>query len=201
MNSIIVLSGPSGCGKSTLIRKILHWRKDLTFSVSHTTREIRERETDGKDYHFISKETFERMIAEERFVEWAHVHGNYYGTSLGEVRSKSSGRDILILDIDVQGAKQIREKFPEAHLVFVAPPSMDELERRLLKREKEMNEHLKRRLEEAKNEMRQYLFYDYTLVNKDVNITAKVLNGIISSYRYRSFRQGFYIERILEETE
>ena len=182
-----------------MIRKILRWRKDLTFSVSHTTREIRARETDGKDYHFISKETFERMIEEEQFVEWALVHGNYYGTSIGEVRAKSSGRDILILDIDVQGAKQIKEKFPEAHLVFVAPPSMDELERRLLKREKEMNEHLRKRLEEAKNEMRQYTFYDYTLVNKDVNITAKVLNGIISAYRYRSFRQGFYVQRILED--
>lgn len=201
MNSIIVLSGPSGCGKSTLIRKILQWRKDLVFSISHTTRDIRDRETEGKDYYFISKEEFERMIAEERFVEWALVHGNYYGTSLDEVRSKSSGRDILILDIDVQGAKQIKDKFPEAHLVFVAPPSMEELERRLLKREKQMNDHLQKRLEEARNEMRQYSFYDYTLVNQDVNITAKVLNGIINAYRYRSFRQGRNIQRILQEAE
>lgn len=171
------------------------------FSISHTTRDIRDRETEGKDYYFISKEEFERMIAEERFVEWALVHGNYYGTSLDEVRSKSSGRDILILDIDVQGAKQIKDKFPEAHLVFVAPPSMEELERRLLKREKQMNDHLQKRLEEARNEMRQYSFYDYTLVNQDVNITAKVLNGIINAYRYRSFRQGRNIQRILQEAE
>ncbi len=199
MNSIIVISGPSGCGKSTLIRKILQWRKDLVFSVSHTTRQMRDREADGKDYHFISKPEFELMIKGNRFVEWALVHENYYGTSIDEIHSKSAGREILILDIDVQGAKQIRKKFPEAHLVFVAPPSMEELQRRLLKREKTLNDHLRRRLDEAKKEMREYLFYDYVLVNNDVDITARVLNGIINAYRYRSFRQGWLVERILKE--
>ncbi|HLP47160.1 MAG TPA: guanylate kinase, partial [Candidatus Kapabacteria bacterium] len=125
MNNLIVVSGPSGSGKSTLIRRLLQKHPELVFSTSHTTRSRREREIDGKDYHFVSTEEFRRMIESDEFVEWAQVYGNYYGTSYGEIESKTkeSQKTFLVLDIDVQGARNIKKKYPDALFVFIIPPT------------------------------------------------------------------------------
>ena len=118
---LIVISGPSGCGKTTLVKKMLSQREDLVFSISHTTRKKRNSEQHGLDYYFISSEEFERKIAEEAFAEWAKVHDAYYGTSREEIEERDKGKG-LILDVDIQGAKQLKSRYPEALLVFIFPP-------------------------------------------------------------------------------
>ena len=129
---LLILSSPSGAGKTTLTRKLLDCFGDLRFSVSHTTRKPRANEIDGRDYHFVDRATFERMVDDELFLEWAEVHGNLYGTTRGEIdRARAEGYRGMMFDIDYQGARQIRAALPEVIGVCILPPSMAELERRL----------------------------------------------------------------------
>ena len=165
MRNIIIISGPSGCGKSTLIHELLAEFPELLFSVSHTTRPMRKNEVPGEDYHFISAREFQKMIAGDQFVEWAEVHGHHYGTSWKEVRAKSGKGRTLVLDIDSQGARHIKRKFPEAMAIFVVPPTLAALKKRLLKRETRLNQDTRRRLRAALKELRAYRRYDYVIVN------------------------------------
>ena len=135
MHNIIIISGPSGCGKSTLIHGLLAEFPELHFSVSHTTRPMRNNEVSGKDYHFISERQFQKMLGSDQFVEWAEVHGHHYGTSLKEIRAKSCKSRTLVLDIDSQGARNIKHQFPEAMAIFVVPPTLTALKKRLLLRQ------------------------------------------------------------------
>jgi guanylate kinase len=128
--NIIVISGPSGSGKSTLINKLFDTFDNLTFSVSYTTRKIRKGETEGVNYHYVSEKSFKRMIEKDDFVEWAKVYSNYYGTAWKEIKEKSGKNNILILDIDIQGAKKIKERFSEALMVLISPPSFSELKKK-----------------------------------------------------------------------
>jgi guanylate kinase len=182
---LFVISGPSGCGKSTLIRKVRRNLGDLEFSVSHTTRASRPSEKDGVDYHFVTEKTFERMVREKRFIEWARVHGHLYGTSRAEVVRKSRLGDI-VLDIDVQGARQVRTRVPGATHVFIMPPVAGELRRRLKRRHEDSPEAVERRLRNARTEIRAYYEFDYVVVNDDLAKAAADLKAVIVASRHRT---------------
>ena len=180
---LFILSAPSGTGKSTLCKRILSRFPDMRYSVSYTTRPPREGETEGSDYHFISREKFERRIDEGRWAEWAEVHGNYYGTSADLLEADlAAGRDIL-LDIDVNGARQIREKFPESVAVFILPPSMEALRHRLEKRSSEPAEVIAGRLAAAEKEIACSSEYTHVIVNDELETAAAELIELIKSYR------------------
>jgi guanylate kinase len=197
MNNIVVVSGPSGCGKSTLIHRLLKRHDDLNFSVSHTTRQRRQREIEGKDYYFVSEPQFVEMIRQESFAEWARVYAHYYGTTWEEIRAKSTGNRTLVLDIDTQGARQVKEKFPEALLIFIAPPSMKELERRLLHRERKVDENIKIRLQQARDELAEYKSYDYIIINDELDKAYAALSAVASAFRHAAFRQQEVVEKII----
>jgi guanylate kinase len=183
--SVIVISAPSGAGKSTLIGRLLQSLPGLMFSVSHTTRPPRPGEKDGREYFFVSEAQFQRMIAARRFVEWAKVYGNYYGTSLGELRhAQRAGRDIL-LDIDVKGHSQVKRKLPEAVSIFLLPPSFAELKRRLKHRHSDAPEVISRRLAQARVEVHRWEEYDYVVVNRELESAAAALQAIITAARHR----------------
>ncbi|OGD25795.1 MAG: guanylate kinase [Candidatus Aminicenantes bacterium RBG_19FT_COMBO_65_30] len=182
---LFVVSGPSGCGKSTLIKKVRRSLGDLGFSVSHTTRPPRPSEKDGVDYHFVPEKTFERMVREERFVEHARVHGHLYGTSRAEVERKGRRGDV-VLDIDVQGARQVRSRLPGAVLIFVMPPVAGELRRRLERRQEDNPEAVERRLRNARAEIRAYDEFDFVVVNDDLARAAADLKAVIVASRHKA---------------
>ncbi len=179
---LFILSGPSGCGKSTLARKTLAQLKGLDFSVSHTTRRRRKNEEDNKDYHFVTKDEFEALIKAGKMVEWAEVHGCFYGTSYKELEKKGAGFDLL-LDIDVQGAMQIQGRVKKAVFVFILPPSFSELKRRLIDRGENSPEEIRNRLEIAKKEIRQYPQFDYVIINENLESAVKELKSVVTSTR------------------
>lgn len=191
MNSkgiIFVITAPSGAGKTTLYKKLFKKNKDLQFSVSCTTRAPRLGEKDKKDYFFISEKKFRKMIMKKEFVEWAKVHGYYYGTPKQWLKNKiKKGSDIL-LDIDVQGAKQLSKLFPEAVKIFIMPPSIKELEKRLIGRGKDGRDVIKKRLKNAVKELKYSNKCDFIVVNKDVNKALKDLETIILAEKIK--KQG-----------
>jgi len=187
MTTIFIISAPSGSGKSTLVTEIRRILPDLTFSISYTTRKPRGSEKDGREYHFISREQFEAMRDRGEFLEWADVFGNYYGTPRCYVDdAKKAGHDLL-LDIDVQGAAQIKKKLPEAVSIFVLPPSRMELERRLHRRSEAegfVNPGvLEKRLATARREIEKYSEYDYILINDRLEESIDLLKAIVLSER------------------
>jgi guanylate kinase len=196
---LLILSSPSGAGKTTLTRKLREKFPSLRFSVSHTTRKPRTTEVDGRDYHFINREDFDELVEREAFLEWAHVHENYYGTSLAEIeRAKSDAHcGGIIFDIDYQGARQIRAKVPDAIAVFILPPSMIELERRLRGRASESDEVVRKRFAVAHVEIEHYGFFDYLVVNDDVENAFRHLEGIVLAERSRRVRRAELAERLL----
>ncbi|UCH97073.1 MAG: guanylate kinase [Candidatus Aminicenantes bacterium] len=198
-HNIIVISGPSGSGKSTLISQLMDRHPEIIFSTSHTTRPIRGKEVNGRDYHFISREKFLKMVEKDEFVEWAEVYGNYYGTSFREIETKSKigGDTILALDIDIQGARKIKEKYAEALFIFVVPPSLEILRQRLEAREKKYDRHIRKRLEIAKEELKQYNIYDYIVVNDNLEEAFKVLDAIYTAYQHTRWRQEAFMEKYL----
>jgi guanylate kinase len=199
LNNIIVISGPSGSGKSTLIARLMAQHPEIIFSTSHTTRPRRGKEVNGSDYYFICQEEFLEMVENDDFVEWAKVYGNYYGTSYREIdaKSKMGGDTILALDIDVQGARKIKEKYPDALFIFVVPPSLEILRQRLETREKKFDQHIRERLEIAKEELEQYNIYDYIVVNDKLEEAFKVLNAIYTAYRHTKWRQEAFMKKYL----
>lgn len=179
---IIVISSPSGGGKTSLIKKLLNDEeiKDfLKFSISVTTRNPRNDEKHGVDYYFVSKEEFERLIREGKLVEWALVYGNYYGTPIWEITNTIEEGKSVILDIDVQGAKQIKEKFPQAVLIFINPPSLEILKERLKQRGTESPEEIEKRIQIAKKELEQMNIYDYIITNDAFEKAYEELKSII----------------------
>lgn len=184
---IFVISAPSGTGKTTLCEKLLKLLPDLKLSISHTTRKPRNGEKNGIDYYFIDKETFKKMIDTDEFVEWAEVYGNFYGTSKKAINSLiSNGYDIL-LDIDTKGAKNIKKLYPDSVLIFILPPSLDELERRLINRNEDKNV-IKLRLSKASQEISQYRSYDYVVINDNIEQASSNLLCIIHAERLKTKR-------------
>ena len=182
---LFVLGGPSGVGKGTLRSRATSGLEKLRYSISCTTRKPREGERDGIDYHFIEKDDFEDKVARGLFLEHASVHSNYYGTLREDVvREIETGYDVM-LEIDVQGADQVRRLLPESVLIFIAPPSLEVLEQRLRLRQTESEEQIKLRLENARKEMALSASYDHIILNDNLDCPAEELRNVILSYKGR----------------
>jgi guanylate kinase len=197
MTTVFIISAPSGSGKSTLVSRLLNEVEGLTFSVSYTTRRPRLTESDGFAYHFIERTEFERRIAQGEFLEYAEVFGNYYGTHTGVLENaRGHGRD-LVLDIDIQGAAQLKERIRDAVSIFVLPPSRASLEQRLRARSQDNEEVILRRLADAASEIRNYTLYDYVVVNDDLDLAAETLKSIVRAERAKRVRVEDKIRPIL----
>jgi len=198
MTTIFIISAPSGSGKSTLTQKLVERVPGLRFSVSYTTRQPRGQERDGEDYFFVSREQFEERVARGEFLEHAEVFGNFYGTHCGELdRAANEGVD-LVLDIDVQGARQLKGRIPGAVSIFVLAPSRQILEQRLRARSQDSEPVIERRLRDAAEEIRNYSQYDYVLVNREVEMSVGTLVAIVKATRSRRDRMEEHIRPILE---
>ena len=201
---LFILSAPSGTGKKTLVRSLLDGglaavSEGLAFSVSHTTRHPREGEVDGRDYHFVGAEKFQAMIAGDQFLEWAEVHNNYYGTSWAEVTPRlERGIDVL-MDIDVQGAERVLAHYPEAHSIFIMPPSYQALEERLAQRGLDDPQAIARRLAVSQWEMRRSDGYKYVIINDDARRASEVLSAIILEKLYRLEHMRGRVQEILKD--
>jgi guanylate kinase len=200
---LYILSAPSGTGKTTLIRGLLEGPlegcADLAFSVSHTTRTPRAGEMDGHDYHFVDAAAFQAMVAADLFLEWAEVHGNYYGTALAEVMPRlERGMDVL-LDIDVQGAERVVARYPAAYSIFVMPPSYKVLERRLAQRGLDDPRSIARRLATSALEMGRWDRYNYVIINDDASRASEALAAIILEKRYRQESMRSRVQDILKD--
>jgi guanylate kinase len=183
---LFVVSAPSGAGKTSLCRAITDSLEKLTHSISYATRKPRPGEIDGRDYYFVGQERFQEMIQAGDFAEWAEVHSNFYGTSrrvLDDLISK--GLDV-ILDIDTQGAKQIRTKYDTAIFIFIMPPSLDILEERLRNRKSDHEDEIRKRMQRSREEIRDYALYDYIIVNRDFDRALTELRSIVISERCRT---------------
>jgi guanylate kinase len=189
MTNVFIISAPSGSGKSTLVNEIRQMVSNLSFSISYTTRNARGSEQNGREYYFVSRDEFESMIRKDEFLEYARVfETDYYGTAQRfRKKAEAEGKDLL-LDIDVQGAAQIKSKLPDAVSIFILPPNRTELEQRLRSRGQDSEEKIHRRLEEARREIENYDKYDYILVNDRLADSVEALKAILLSER--SKRQG-----------
>ncbi len=195
---VFIISAPSGSGKSTLTRELLRLSPNLRFSISYTTRAPRGQERDGQDYFFVTRQEFERRLANGEFLEHADVFGNYYGTHSDELdRAAAEGVD-LVLDIDVKGARQLKEKIPAAVSIFILAPSREILETRLRARSQDSEQVIERRLADAAEEIRNYTLYDYVLVNREVAASVDVLTSIVKATRSRRDRMEDAIRPILK---
>ncbi len=195
---MVVVSAPSGTGKTTVAERLVQVVPGLSLSRSYTSRAARAGESHGVDYNFISRARFEEMIAEDAFLEWADVFGNFYGTSAADTaRERASGRD-LVLVIDVQGARQVRARCPETVGVFVLPPSYDVLEQRLRGRSKDAEAAMQRRLATARSEVSAFVEYDYVIVNDELDACVRRLEAIVTAERARQRMMRPAAEQILQ---
>jgi len=185
---LFVFSAPSGTGKTTLAKRLCEEVEGLAHSVSYTTRPPREGEIDGVHYHFTNITDFKDMIEQGDFIEWAVVHNNYYGTSRQKIEQRLQNGLDTILDIDTQGAAEIKRLLPHSVLIFIMPPSMEELKRRLYNRGTDSNDIIKMRIARAEDEIRQCIHYDYIVVNDDLEQALNVLKCIIRAERRRTAR-------------
>ena len=195
---LIILSSPSGAGKSTLAKRLRAWDDSLQFSVSATTRQPREGEVDGKDYYFVSAPEFRKIVDDGNMLEHAEVFGNLYGSPKGPVKEAiESGRDVLF-DIDWQGAQQINNSTLADNVlsIFILPPSLTELQRRLVSRGQDTDEVIKGRMKKSMEEIRHWAEYDYVLVNDDLEKTAEELIGIVTAERLRRQRQPHLVDHV-----
>jgi guanylate kinase len=196
--NLIIISSPSGGGKGTLIKEVFRKVPKLAYSVSYTTRRIRIGEVDGRDYFFISTSAFEDLIANSEFLEYALVHGNYYGTSLKQVDNEISKGNDMILEIDVQGARSVINRMPDAVGIFILPPSFETLRDRLVARATENPKDQELRLENSFDEVSQFHFFEYVVVNTEINEASEQLGSIILAERLKRIRQTEVIQDILD---
>ena len=185
---LFVLSGPSGVGKNTILNRVIAASDHVRYSVSATSRQSRPGEVDGRDYYFVDEEEFQRMVAEDGFLEYAAVHGHHYGTPRQPVMEALANGQNVMLDIDPQGALQVMERMPGCVSVFILPPSFAELRRRLEGRHTEQREEIERRLHNARGEVAQMNRYQYLLINDDVDAAYETLKDIVSAEKQRSVR-------------
>jgi guanylate kinase len=186
MGDLFVVSAPSGAGKTTLCQRLLSMIEGITFSVSYTTRSPRPDEVDGSDYIFVSEGEFRKMADAGEFAEWAEVHGNLYGTSKKRLSEALDGGMDILLDIDVQGARQLKDAYPDGVFIFVLPPSMDTLSERLRGRMSDTPEVIAGRLQKAVDEIKDYVYYDYVIVNNIFEQALRELEAVVVSRRLSS---------------
>lgn len=193
----IVISAASGTGKTSLCLRLLETLSHISRSISYTTRAPRGEEADGRDYHFVDEATFDRMVGDGEFIEWARVFERRYGTGYQAVQRQLEGGVDVLLDIDVQGGSQIKERLPDALTIFLLPPSMEELRRRLVNRATDAEEAVARRLAEARVEIRQGMTYDFLVVNDDFEQAAADLRAIVRTHRLQKNRPVGLVEELL----
>lgn len=197
--NLFILSAPSGAGKSSLINALLGQHQDMQLSVSHTTRAPRPGEVNGVHYHFVSVDEFKALIAQNNFLEWAEVFGNFYGTSRTAIEHElAKGRDVF-LDIDWQGARQIKTQVPSVLSIFILPPSVAELEKRLNQRGQDSQEVIAKRMQQAKSEISHVTEYDYVLVNDDFQQCLQELQHVVLSQRLTLQKQQQHQQALLTE--
>ncbi len=196
--TLIIVSAPSGAGKTSLVTALQKMLEDLTVSISHTTRQPRPKEVQGTDYHFVSTAEFEQIKSSNGFLESARVFDRYYGTAAATVDdSLSQGVDV-ILEIDWQGAQQVRQKYPDCISIFILPPSLATLEQRLRQRAQDDEQTIVRRMQDALSEMSHYTEYDYLIINDDFEEALKAFESIVSATRHLTRRQKLQHQSILD---
>ena len=197
--TLFVVSSPSGGGKGTLVRGVLEVVDNLSYSVSYTTRGPRANEVNGREYFFVDVPTFELMVARGEFLEWACVHGNFYGTSKQQIAEKTAAGIDMILEVDVQGAASVRKLLMDSVSVFILPPSFEVLKQRLCARGTDTQESLDLRLRNAPDELSQFLEFDYIIINDEVQRAVGLLASIIHAERARCVRQEDLVRRVILE--
>ena len=197
--TLFVVSSPSGGGKGTIIEHVLECVENLSYSVSYTTRAPRLKEVDGREYFFISRETFQEMVAAGEFLEWACVHGNLYGTAKNQILAETAAGSDLILEVDVQGAASVRQFLMDSVSIFILPPSYEVLRERLIARGTDSPEELAVRLRNAPEELRQYSVFDYVIINDEVKRAVNQLASIIYAERARCMRQEGLVREVIEK--
>lgn len=199
--NLFIITSPSGGGKGTLIKRVLPTIENLSYSVSYTTRAIREGEVHGQHYFFISVEEFKELISKDEFLEYAEVHGNFYGTSKTQVEKETDRGNDIILEIDVQGAENVQKRLMNAIGIFILPPSYKVLSERLIERDTENNEDLTIRLNNARKEVKEVSKFDFIIINDNLEKATEELKSIILSERLKSDRQIYLIQDILKSFE
>ena len=198
LGNLFVISAPSGAGKSTIIKALRARIEGLGYSISHTSRKPRGNENDGIDYHFIQKETFRRMIDAGAFVEWAKVYDDLYGTSFLSIDEQTARGVDVLLDLDTQGAKNIRKQFKNSVLIYVLPPSLDVLEKRLMTRRTDDETVIKSRMKKTSSEIKQCVWYDYIIVNDELEKAITEAQAIILSVRCRADRRASMVKEMFD---
>lgn len=197
LGNLFIISAPSGAGKSTLINALLKQHADMQLSVSHTTRSPRPGESNGVQYHFTDVPTFKQLIEQEQFIEWAEVFGNYYGTSKAALADKLAQGIDVFLDIDWQGARQIKEQLPFVTSIFILPPSVEALEQRLNQRGQDSAEVIAGRMAKARDEISHAGEYDYWVVNDDLQLALQQFSGIIQTQRLKQQKQAIRQQKLI----
>ena len=197
--NLFVITAPSGAGKTSLVAKLLELEPNLHLSVSYTTRAPRQGDVDGRDYHFVSRATFEKMIAAGEFLEYANVYGNYYGTSKRWIENELSGDHDVVLEIDRQGAQQLRALFAHMVGIFILPPSLAELRKRLEARGKDSSEAIARRMASAREEISHVLEFEYIIVNERFEVALSDLNAVVRAARVSRAQQAVRLASLLDE--
>ncbi|MDO4451027.1 MAG: guanylate kinase [Moraxella sp.] len=197
--TLFIITAASGTGKTSLVKELLATTKNIVVSVSHTTREPRRGEVDGEHYYFTSKEEFMRLVGEGEFLEHAEVFGNYYGTSKTAVNDLLGAGMDVILEIDWQGALQVKKLMPHAVMIFILPPSREELRNRLLNRNQDATKVIEARLAGAVREMQEYVNFDYVVINDDFNMALSDLRAIVTTYRLAITKQTVRHEKLISQ--
>ena len=197
--TLFVVSSPSGGGKGTIIQHVLDVVENLSYSVSYTTRAPRLKEVDGREYFFVSRDTFEDMVAAGEFLEWACVHGNFYGTAKNQILAETAAGSDIILELDVQGAASVRQLLMDSVSIFILPPSYDVLRERLIARGTDTPQELEIRLRNAPQELRQYSAFDYVIINDQIEKAVNQLASIIYAERARCMRQEGLVREVIEK--
>jgi guanylate kinase len=197
--TLFVVSSPSGGGKGTIIRHVLDVVDNLSYSVSFTTRAPRQTEVDGREYFFVSRETFDEMVAAGEFLEWACVHGNFYGTSKKQIMDETASGADIILEVDVQGAASVRQLLMDSVSIFILPPSYEVLRQRLIARGTDSPQQLEVRLRNAPEELEQYSSFDYVILNDEVDRASAQLASIIYAERARCMRQEPLVREVINK--